>query len=70
MDDCFSVDTCQALTDASSSIGDAELTGSLLVDPGKACPLMTPSLMGMAPTVAFVGIGPEAGPESSLTPLR
>ncbi len=70
MDDCFSVDTSQALTDASSSIGDAELTGSLLADPGKACPLMTPSLMGTAPTVAFVGLGPEAGTESSLTPLR
>ncbi len=70
MDDCFSVDTCQALTDASSSIGYAELTGSLLADPGKACPLMTPSLMGKAPTVAFVGLGPEAGSDSSLTPLR
>ena len=70
MDDCFSGDTSQALTDASSSIGDAELTGSLLANPASARPLMTPSLMGMAPTVAFVGTGPEAGAESSLTPLR
>jgi hypothetical protein len=70
MDDCFSVDTSQALTDASSSIGDTELTGSLLAEPGKACPLMTPSLMGMAPTVAFVGLGLEADSDSSLTPLR
>ena len=70
MDDCFSVDTSQALTDASSSIGESELTGSLLANPGKACPLMTPSLMGTAPTVAFVGLGPEAGSDSSLTPLR
>ena len=70
MDDYFSVGTSQALTDASSSFGDAELTGSLLADPAKACPLMTPSLMGTAPTVAFVGLGPEAGGQSSLTPLR
>ena len=70
MDDCFSVDTSQALTDASSNIGDAELTCSLLANPGKAYPLMTPSLMGTAPTVAFVGLGPEGGSESSLTPLR
>ncbi|KAL0029059.1 hypothetical protein WJX77_003291 [Trebouxia sp. C0004] len=64
MDDCFSLDTSQALTDASSSIGDADLTGSLLANPEKAFPLMTPSVMGMTPTVAFVGIGPEAGTES------
>ena len=67
--DCLSVNTDQAATDASSSIGDTDLT-SLLAEQGQASSFLTPSLLGMMPTVAFVGLRPDADVESCLTPLR
>ena len=69
-DDGLSVTTNQAMTDASSSIGDAELMGSLGSPKGKAVPLLTDALMGTAPTVAFVGVRLGSAPDPSLTPLR
>ena len=69
-DDGLSVTTNQAMTDASSSIGVAELMGSLGSPKGKAVPLLTDALMGTAPTVAFVGVRLGSAPDPSLTPLR
>lgn len=67
--DCLSVNTDQAATDASSSIGDTDMI-SLLAQQGQASSFLTPSLLGMMPTVAFVGLRPDADVESCLTPLR
>ena len=67
--DCLSVDTNQAATDACSSIGDTDMI-SFLAEQGQASSFLTPSLLGMMPTVAFVGLRPDADAESCLTPLR
>lgn len=70
-DDCLSVGTSQAITDGSSSMGDAdaaEETGG--VSQGRAGPWMASSVLGTAATVAFVGLQPSQDAEPHLTPLR
>ncbi|KAL3156185.1 Tubulin polyglutamylase ttll5 [Trebouxia sp. C0010 RCD-2024] len=70
-DDCLSVGTSQAITDGSSSMGDAEAAaGTGGVSQGRAGPLMACSVMGTAPTVAFVGLHPSQDAEPALAPLR
>ena len=70
-DDCISVGTSQAITNGSSSMGDADLTEATAMAPkGRAGPLLLPSAMGTASTVAFVGLQPNAETDSDLIPLK
>lgn len=68
-EDCMSIGTSQAITDGSSSVGDIG-EEAVVVSEGRAGPLMAPSVMGTAPTVAFVGLDSSQDAESDLSPLR
>ena len=70
-DDCISVGTSQAITDGSSSTGDADLTEATgIASKGRAGPLLLPSALGTASTVAFVGLQPTPNTDFDLVPLR